>query len=63
MFAVGVTVCHNTLLSDPIIASLWQRALQTGLAIRLFRYRAFVFLFLTPSLFVAKKLNSFAKKY
>uniref|UniRef100_A0A9J2PDS2 Membrane-associated protein gex-3 n=1 Tax=Ascaris lumbricoides TaxID=6252 RepID=A0A9J2PDS2_ASCLU len=34
---LGVTVCHNTLLSDPIIASLWQRALQTGLAIRLFR--------------------------
>ncbi|VDM37485.1 unnamed protein product [Toxocara canis] len=34
---LGVTVCHNTLLSDSVIASLWQRALQTDLAIRLFR--------------------------
>ncbi|OZC10769.1 Membrane-associated protein gex-3 family protein [Onchocerca flexuosa] len=34
---LGVLVCHNTLLNDSVIANLWQRALQTGLAIRLFR--------------------------
>ncbi|VDM14231.1 unnamed protein product, partial [Wuchereria bancrofti] len=34
---LSVLVCHNTLLNDVVIANLWQRALQTGLAIRLFR--------------------------
>ncbi|VDD97664.1 unnamed protein product, partial [Enterobius vermicularis] len=34
---LGVTVCHSNLLQDSVIANLWQRALQTGLAIRLFR--------------------------
>ncbi|VDK88818.1 unnamed protein product [Litomosoides sigmodontis] len=34
---LSVLVCHNTLLNDSVIANLWQRALQTGLAIRLFR--------------------------
>lgn len=35
---MSVLVCHNTLLNDSVIANLWQRALQTGLAIRLFRF-------------------------
>lgn len=34
---LSVTVCHSKLLQDPGIAKLWQLALQTGLAVRLFR--------------------------
>lgn len=37
-FSVLVMVFHGTLLADSVVASLWQRVLQTGLAIRLFRF-------------------------
>jgi len=38
---VCVTVCHATLINQPVLLSMWQRALQTGLAIRLFRDELF----------------------
>lgn len=37
IYLVGVTVCHNALLNDPILSVMYSRALQHGLALRLFR--------------------------
>uniref|UniRef100_A0A914VN14 Nck-associated protein 1 n=3 Tax=Plectus sambesii TaxID=2011161 RepID=A0A914VN14_9BILA len=33
----GLTVCHTSLLNQPVFAELWQRALESGLTVRLFR--------------------------
>uniref|UniRef100_A0A915DJ47 Membrane-associated protein Hem n=1 Tax=Ditylenchus dipsaci TaxID=166011 RepID=A0A915DJ47_9BILA len=33
----GVTICHNALLSDGVLQNMYHRALQHGLALRLFR--------------------------
>ncbi|KAL3981395.1 Membrane-associated protein gex-3 [Acanthocheilonema viteae] len=57
---LGVLVCHNTLLNDSIIANLWQRALQTGLAIRLFRDEILIVHQTIQSVF--ENVKSYSKK-
>ncbi|CAG9537731.1 unnamed protein product [Cercopithifilaria johnstoni] len=57
---LGVLVCHNTLLNDSVIANLWQRALQTGLAIRLFRDEILIVHQTVQSVF--ENVKSYSKK-